>query len=167
MENNMGKEYREKFQKEGKATTTPEMRVFCQRPGATDLDGNIVYVTEQAHKDTCDVNKIIRKYDKQGLITHVSRFEAKFGDVTGLEFKAAQDKVIAAQAMFNELPSEIRNRFGNDPSKLLSFMDNPDNRDEAIKLGLINKNWTPETDGIGEHIKLGENVTQETQTQET
>lgn len=153
----MSKFYCQKFDTNSPATSTPEMRNHCKRPGRTDEDGNIIYFTEQAHKDQCDVNQIIRKYDRQGLITHVSKFEAQFGDVSGADFKAAQDKVANAKKMFAELPSKIRERFENDPASLLTFMDDPKNRDEAIKLGIIDSRWTEDTDGLGEHVPLGAN----------
>lgn len=147
----MSLKYAEKF---GGAvgTTTPEMREHCKRPGKQDENGKPIYFTEQAHKKECDVNNIIKKYDKNGLITHVSKFEAKFGDVSGVDFQAMQEKVANAQSMFNQLPVEIRSEFENNPAKLLKFMDNPDNRDRAIELGLINKDWTEDTDGLGEHV---------------
>jgi len=154
----MGKNYCKEMDVEGKPTTSEDMRIFCQRPGKTNEDGTPLYFTEQSHKRECDVNYIIQKYDKTGLISHISRFEGKFGDMTGLEFKAIQDKIANAQSMFNALPSEVRNKFNNDPSALLSFMDDPENRDEAIELGLIRNTWTEETDGLGEHVKLGENI---------
>lgn len=37
-------------------------------------------------------------------------------------------------------------------------MEDPSNRDEAIELGLIDKNWTENTDGLGEHVPEGQNV---------
>lgn len=144
----------------GQPTTSPEMRVFCQRPGNHDEDGNPIYFTEQSHKINCDVNAIIKKYDKTGLISHISRFEAQFGDLSGNDFKTMTDKIINANNQFNNLPSEIRNRFQNNPEELLRFMENPLNRDEAIDLGLINRKWTPDTDGLGEHVKEGQNVEQ-------
>jgi len=63
------------------------------------------------------------------------------------------DRVMKIGQSFRELPAEIRNRFRNDPEELLRFTENPQNRDEAIKLGLIRNDWTIETDGIGEQIK--------------
>ena len=155
----MSKAFREKFG--NKKVSKSEMRTWCQRPGARNKDGTILYFTEQHHKDTCDVNNIIKQYDRDGLISHTSKFEAKFGDLSGLDFKAMQDKVIEAVNMFGELPSEIRNRFDNSPAELIRFMDNADNRDEPIKLGLIDERWTPETDGMGEHVKEGGNVKKE------
>ncbi len=154
----MSKEYREKFNNEYPSITSSEMRSFSARPGRSDEDGKPIYITEQAHREQCDVNQIIRKYDKNGLIQHVSNFEASYGDVSGIEFKKAQDQVINAKKMFNKLPSEIRKRFSNNPQELLSFMDNPNNRDEAIELGIINREWTEATDGMGEYVKKGKNV---------
>jgi phage internal scaffolding protein len=154
----MGKDYCEKYVCHSHPTTSPEMRQWCQRPGNMDELGNPIYLTEQAHKDACDVNKIIRKYDTQGLISHISKFEAKFGDLTGLDFKAANDLIAAAKSTFENLPSEIRNRFKNSPEELLTFMENPENRDEAIKLGLIKSTWTEATDGLGEHVQEGQNI---------
>lgn len=149
----MGKAYRELTGEISEPTTNEAMRVHCQRPGTFDKDGKIVYMTEQSHKNECDVNLIIKKYDRNGLIDHISRMEARFGDATALEFKEAMDLVTGATDMFNNLPAEIRGRFQNNPENLIGFMDNPDNREEAIKLGLIRGEWTPETDGLGEHIK--------------
>jgi len=72
-----------------KTKTTQKMRKYSQRPGLVDSEGNIQYTTEQFHKKECDVNLIIQKYDKTGLIDHVSKFEANFGDMTGQDFKTA------------------------------------------------------------------------------
>lgn len=135
-----------------KKITSKEMREYCQRPGEVDNEGNIVYFTQQNHKNECDVNNIIKKYDKTGLILHVSKIEAQFGDLTGFDFKQSLDMINNASTMFMELPSNIRKHFNNSPIDFLDFMDNPDNREEAIKLGLIKGEWTPETDGLGEHI---------------
>jgi len=37
------------------------------------------------------------------------------------------------------LPADLRARFDNDPAQLIQFLENSDNKDEAIKLGLVNK----------------------------
>lgn len=150
----MSKAYVEEF---GEVKATKEqMRKFVSRPGRHDQDGNPIYTTEQGHKKECDVNNIIKKYDKTGLITHVSRIEAKYGDLTGVDFKEAMDMVTNAQNMFNELPVEIRNRFKNDPAKLIEFMEDGNNRDEAIEIGLIDASWDAGEDGLGEHVERNE-----------
>ena len=124
-------------------TTSSEMRKHSSRPGRKREDGSPLYFTEQAHKSECDVNCILKKYDKTGLITHVQKIEQQFGDVTGLDFKTAQDLVTNSTTMFNQLPSVIRDRFKNNPMHLLAFMENPENRAEAIELGLIDSRSDP------------------------
>jgi hypothetical protein len=138
--------------------TKKQMRNWCKRPGKTNKDGTPMYTTEQHHKKECDINEIIRKYDKTGLIMHVSKFEAKFGDMTANDFKTMQDKITNAVNMFEDLPSHIRSRFDNHPAELLRFMEDPNNRQEAIELGIISGDWTAETDGLGEHVQEGQNV---------
>lgn len=147
------------YQKFGnRKVSKAELRLFHSRPGRKDENGDPIYTTEQHHKKECDINEIIKKYDAQGIITHVSRFEGRFGDMTGMDFKAMQDKVAAARSSFSALPAEIRKEFGNDPAQLLTFMEDANNRDRAIELGLINPAWTEETDGLGEHVPEGGNV---------
>jgi len=153
----MSKAYAEKFKT--KEATPLQLKNFLKAPGARDKDGNIQYTTEQAHKDACDINKIITRYTKTGLITNVSKIEAKYGDISGLQYKEALDLIINSKQMFKELPSNIRKEFENNPGKLLEFMEDPNNRKKAEELGIINPSWTPETDGLGEHIKTGENKT--------
>lgn len=152
----MSKAYCEKNGVLGEATTSPEMREFCKRPGKHDKDGNIIYFTEQGHKKECDINEIIKKFNKTGLFEHVTRFEMKFGDMSGADFYSMQQKIAQAKSSFENLPLDIKKRFKNDPGALLDFMDDPGNRDEAIELGLISRDWTPETDGMGEHNVTGE-----------
>lgn len=165
----MGLLYRKETGDIGSSKTSEAMRKLSQRPGRSDENGKPIYFTEQHHKDACDINNIIKKYDVSGVITHVSNIEAKFGDLTGMDFKTMSDQVANAQNMFNSLPAEIRNEFKNDPSQLLTFMENPDNRDKAIELGLINKHWTEETDGLGEHVdgKTIKNITKDGKIEET
>lgn len=152
----MSDQYLQKFG--NRKVSKAELRQFHSRPGRMDEDGNPIYTTEQHHKKECDVNEIIKKYDRDGIITHVSRFEGRFGDMTGADFKAMQDKVANAKSMFSALPADVRKFFANQPSNLLEFMEDPNNRDKAIELGLIDPDWTEATDGLGEHVKEGENV---------
>lgn len=148
----MSKEYRLMNGIEMDRKTSEEMKKHCQRPGKQNEDGSPLYFTEQNHKKECDINLIIDKYDKHGVIKHVSAFEGEFGDMTGLDFKKMQDKIANANSHFNNLPWEIRERFSNDPRYLLQFMEDPNNRSEAIKLGLIANTTPPDQDGLGEHV---------------
>jgi len=95
--------------------------------------------TKQAFKAECDINTIIARFLRTGQIDMAQRLEPRYGDCTGIEFQSAMLKVKEAQSLFSELPSAIRSRFRNEPAEFLTFIQDPNNRDEAIKLGLIEK----------------------------
>lgn len=103
------------------------VKLICPEPGRT----------KQAFKDECDVNKILARFQKTGVLDFVEKRQPQFGDVTGLDFQNAMNTVTEAQEMFDELPSKVRNRFDNDPAQLLDFLSDPANAGEAAKLGLI------------------------------
>lgn len=99
--------------------------------------------TRQSFKAECDINNIMQRFSRTGVFDSVNRQPGRYGDVSGFSYQAAMDLVVAAQAQFAELPSKVRNRFRNDPQEFLSFMENEENRDEAIKLGLIERPKEP------------------------
>lgn len=95
--------------------------------------------TKQSHKAECDINTIMAKYKKTGLIDHMARSAGEYADVSGADFQSAQLLVAGAKSMFHGLPASIRGRFENDPGEFLAFMDNPANVNEAVELGLLAK----------------------------
>lgn len=102
------------------------------------LDCGDERITEQEHKDECDINNILRKYQTTGLIEHVARYNGDYTDCIGVgDYLEAQTRIIEANEMFAGLPATVRDRFSNDTSKFLEFVQNDANRDEMIKLGLI------------------------------
>lgn len=92
--------------------------------------------TKQSFKAECDINQIMSRYLKTGVLEHVRDNAARFLDVTGADFQDAQLLVAEANSMFHSLPSAIRTRFENSPAEFLKFMENPANAQEAIELGL-------------------------------
>lgn len=68
-----------------------------------------------------------------------SSAQPRFMDLTAVDYMAANNRIVAGRNAFNNLPSKIRARFQNDPYQLLRFLDNPNNREEAIKLGLVQR----------------------------
>jgi phage internal scaffolding protein len=103
-------------------------------------------LTEQNHKDETDINKIVRKYNKTGLIDHLNQFEKQYGDMTGYDYQDAMNTVAAANTMFEGLPSAIRNKFDNDPAKFINFVDNEANEDQLVEMGLAKRKVTTHVD---------------------
>lgn len=96
--------------------------------------------TKQEFKDECDINLIVPKWESTGLLNHQSAHPPTYGDFSdSMEYQSAMNSLISAQQAFADLPSEIRERMHNDPGKLLDFLADEDNRDEAIRIGLIKK----------------------------
>ncbi|AXL15479.1 internal scaffolding protein [Microviridae sp.] len=104
-------------------TTRPYAKVFTQAS-----------MTQQHQKDETDVNKIMKRYVKTGVIDHVNRHEGHYGDVPAHTYHEAMDQVIQANDMFQELPSRVRKRFENDPGKFLAFVQDPVNKDNLAQV---------------------------------
>lgn len=92
--------------------------------------------TKQQFKDECDINNIVNKYQRTGAIAHANAHQANYDYATSLSFYEAMNIVTTGETMFNDLPSSLRRRFENDPAKFLDFVQNEDNTDEMIELGL-------------------------------
>jgi len=105
-----------------------------------DLDNN-PSLTVQSEKDGCDINYILNNLQKTGNLPSHARdpSSAKFIDVSNItDYQQSLNIVLEAERAFNNLPSEIRTRFNNNPAELIAFTENPQNQDEAVRLGLAN-----------------------------
>lgn len=92
---------------------------------------------KQSFRDECDINTIMAKYQKTGLIEHVNKFEGGYGDLPSADdYQSALNMAIEAKEAFGSLPSSIRNKFENDPEQFLAFVEDPDNSEELIEMGL-------------------------------
>ena len=77
--------------------------------------------------------------------------EMTYGDFTDVvDYETVLQRVITAQESFDSLPAKVRDRFKNDPANLIEFLNDESNRDEAIKLGLINPPEKPAGPSKGE-----------------
>lgn len=103
----------------------------------TGLKCEDVSLAQQNAKDECDINIILQKM-ANGIMPDATARTPQFGDftTTANDYHNALNMVIAAQESFDSLPANIRARFDNDPEKLLAFVQDEKNLDEAVKLGL-------------------------------
>ena len=100
-------------------------------------------LTKQAMADECDINKVLEKYQKTGVLPIVEK-PALYGDYSNaVSYQEALNLASHAADQFNNLSAKVRNKFENDPAKFLEFCGNESNHDEMVKLGLLNKP-TPE-----------------------
>ena len=95
--------------------------------------------TRQSFRDETDINTIMAKYARTGLLEHVNEHQGQYGDFTKVpeDYHDACNQVLAAEQMFQTIPAGIRARFNNDPGAFLDFADDPANEDEMRSLGLL------------------------------
>lgn len=97
-------------------------------------------MTQQCFKEECDINTVLKRADKTGLITHVNKATAQYGDFSEVnEYQQSLNMVKDAQTAFEALPASIRKKFGNDPGIFFEFATDPKNKDEMIELGLAHQ----------------------------
>lgn len=94
--------------------------------------------TQQHLANECDINEIVRRYEKSGAVTHVMERSAQFGDFSQVpDYQEAVNFIRRADDLFMALPVDVRERFENDPGQLLAFLGDARNREEAAKLGFV------------------------------
>ena len=94
--------------------------------------------TNQSMAPDTDINNIMKRYEKTGLLDHVNRYQGDYGDFTNVpvDYHDAMNIVRAADEMFMSLPATVRSRFENDPGKFLAFVENPENASAMVEMGL-------------------------------
>ena len=106
----------------------------------TGLKCDDVSLAQQNFKDECDINNIMERFGLTGELPS-NPLPSQYGDFSGvLDYHSALNAVLAAQDSFLELPAQLRARFDNDPNNLIRFLEDPNNRDDAIALGLVASN---------------------------
>jgi len=94
-------------------------------------------LAKQEFKDDADINNIMYKYGVTGELPQASG--AAFGDFQStMSYHDMQNTLKEAETAFKTLPADIRSEFNNDPANVIDFLNNPDNREKAIEIGLIN-----------------------------
>lgn len=93
-------------------------------------------LTNQSDMKDADINEIWKKVEAGAIIKPREPVYGDFSEVT--DFHLMQIALTNAQRVFNQMPVAIRNRFNNNVQELIDFVENPANKKEAVKLGLIN-----------------------------
>lgn len=93
-------------------------------------------LTQQQFADEADINNIVDRFMKTGhLPSPVSM--PQYIDYEGVfDFQSAMNVVRQADENFMRMDAKVRARFHNSPQEFLEFFANPDNADEAVRLGL-------------------------------
>lgn len=109
-------------------------------------------MTEQSHQESCDINNILDRYKKTGVVSDPSVFREQFygdfadiPDMVGLY--TARAKMVQ---WFEALPSGTRAAFENNPDKLIAAFKDPSKKDLLLQHGFLKK-ATPSSVGSPEN----------------
>lgn len=125
-----------------------DKKVILRKDGSTQVikDNGSETKTDQSFKEIQNVNTIVRKYTMLGYKYENLPEAAKgvYGDFSKVkDYQSALQQSIKVQESFMKLPADLRKRFYNDPQKLAEFLKDSKNKDEAIRLGIIEKPVEP------------------------
>lgn len=84
---------------------------------------------EQYHKTEVDINTIMRRFMGTGEMPQQLR-EGVYGDFTGVyDYWSALEKIESVDRRFMELPADMREKFDNDPGKLVDYVQSHSDED--------------------------------------
>lgn len=118
-----------------------------------DKDGNVIKVksiqfnpskTDQTFSQEVEINQIMDRYTKHGIVPSSSRTPGVYDDFTRYTgLMDALNKIKSAEEVFHSLNKKLQNRFGN-PEELAKYLLDEKNYDEAVKLGIFPKRDEPD-----------------------
>ncbi len=89
--------------------------------------------TKQCHKDECDINKIMARFDVSGTISHLNKYQGVYADFSDFDFFEQTRKLTAGREVFDALPAEVRQEFGQSPAKFFAYVNDPANKDDLLE----------------------------------
>lgn len=97
-------------------------------------------LTDRSQGEATDINNIMRRFQKDGYLP-LSNRQGVYADMSEVptSLTDAYAVIKTAEDNFAKLPSNIREKFRNNPQEMISFLQNPKNLAEAEKLGLVNR----------------------------
>jgi len=115
-----------------------------QTQGNHDKDGRLIQPTyedgrtKQSFKDETDITKMLHRAQKAGTLSHLQKFEGRYGDFADFDFFEATLQLTKGREVFDALPSELRREFNQSPAQFFAYVNDPANADKlAQKLPML------------------------------
>lgn len=94
-------------------------------------------LTKLDQQQEADINNIVRQFGL-GKPLPYTRAIPTFDDFSGIsDYQEAMELLREASAAFAALPSDVRDKLGNDPSRLVAIASDPKAREKLTELGLL------------------------------
>lgn len=105
---------------------------------------------EQHFRDETDINVMVARFQRTGIPEPVPTPPGVQDFEHVHDFRSAMQAIIDARMSFASLPSDVRERFQNDPGRMLAFVHDDANYDEAVRLGLAKARVVPDVKPVDE-----------------
>ena len=114
-------------------------------------------LTKQSFKNDSNINNIVNRFLKTGS-TGLASTPRKpvFGDFTSVDFMEMRNQIADVDQAFASLPARVRSRFAGDPYQVIRFLDDPNNKAEAVFLGLLPQPEPPARNPDKEALKTAQ-----------
>ena len=110
------------------------------RPDNVELNTGSDSYVQQALGPGTRVQSILERFTRTGELP-VNPLTPRYEDVSDVgEYNDAMNLVARITEHFESLPSDIRLRFSNNPAEYLAFINDPNNIDMAVDMGLLQRN---------------------------
>lgn len=86
-----------------------------------------------------NINQIVARA-KRNQAVPISMKSPVFGDFSQTpDYQSLLNRVMQIRSEFMSLPAKTREKFGNSEADFYNYINNPENHDEAVKLGILEK----------------------------
>lgn len=94
-------------------------------------------LTRQEFSEDCDVNTIMARYEKTGVMPSGPSRPPAYLDLVGTpDLQESLSILAVANQSFMQLPATVRREFDHDPAKFVAFCQNEENLPRMRELGL-------------------------------
>lgn len=102
-------------------------------------------LTRQEFADECDINAIMERYERVGVVNHYSSREPKYLDLSEVpDLHTALGVMQQAEEAFMSLPAVVRREFENRVEDFVEFASDPENLPQMRTWGLAPPEKAPE-----------------------
>lgn len=107
-------------------------------------------LTKQSHAAECDLNRIMERALKQGMLPPMSNQQGTYADVSEMgDFQVAHNKLRNASDFFHSLPASVRRQFDDSVKSFLEWSAEPANFAELAALSGEPQKPEPADSGSG------------------
>lgn len=110
-----------------------------------ELDASFDGLTRQEFAEECDINTLMARYEKTGIVSHVRTQEPAYFDASDVpDLATALAIAHDAEVAFMTLPAATRREFDNDPIAFVQFAGDPANLPRMREWGLAPPEKVPD-----------------------